>query len=95
MEEEPKNKFYAHGKFFETEEEFFKFCSEWDDSDFDLEEFKHQMYLRIQEAEMNLMVRGGKMSNRTAYKILRLSTDWAAGEPKCGYINKTYDIEEI
>lgn len=75
------NKFYAHGKFFETEQEFIKFCCEWPDLPFDLIQFKQQMLFRIKEAEMNNEIRGGTMTNKEAYRILRLSTDWA--EDKC------------
>lgn len=71
------DKFYIHGKFFENEDEFWKFSIDWPDLPFDLREFKHQMDLRVKEAEMNNQIRGGKMTNREAYQILRLSTDWA------------------
>lgn len=72
-----KSKFYAHGKFFEEMDDFFKFCHEWPDMQFDLDEFKHQMDLRIREAEMNFHCRDGKMTNREAYQLLRLASDWS------------------
>lgn len=69
--------YYAHGKFFDKVDDFLKFCEEWGDMPFDLDEFKHQMQIRIREVEMNNNIRGGKLTNRLAYQILRLSTDWA------------------
>ncbi len=72
-----KNQYYAHGKFFDSMDEFLQFCQEWGDMPFDLEEFKRQMQNRIVEADTNNQVRGGTLTNREAYKILRLSTDWA------------------
>ena len=75
-----KQQFFSHGNFFDDEEEFFKFVKEWPDLPFDLEEFKRQMNFRIKEAEINNEIREGKMTNREAYKIFRLATDWAVEE---------------
>ena len=72
-----KTQYYAHGKFFDNERDFWIYCYEWENMPFDLEDFKRQMDLRIKEAEMNNAMRDGKMTNRQAYQILRLSTDWA------------------
>lgn len=68
--------FYAHGKFFETLEEMKKYCIDWPNMPLDLQEFKHQMTIRILEIETNNLMREGKITNKEAYQILRLSTDW-------------------
>ena len=72
-----KDFFYAHGKYFDNEEEFIKFCKEWLDSKFDLDEFKKQMDYRVAEILLTYQLRKGNMTNRIAYKILRSSIDWA------------------
>lgn len=82
------NVFYAHGKCFDNEDDFFKFCAEWPDMPFDLEEFKKQMEVRIREAEINNQLREGKMTNRQAYYLLRLSTDWALDKCEIREIEK-------
>lgn len=69
--------FYAHGKTFTDEESFFKFCKEWPEMPVDLEEFEHQLKLRLEEIKINNKLRGGTLTNRLAYQILRFSTDWA------------------
>lgn len=69
--------FYAHGKTFTDEESFFKFCKEWPDMPVDLEEFEHQLRLRLEEVTVNNKIRNGTLTNKEAYQILRLSTDWA------------------
>ncbi len=69
--------FYSHGKFFDNEEDFWKYTHEWPDLPLDLEEFKNQMSQRIREVEINNEMRGGKLTNREAYQILGLSTVWA------------------
>lgn len=66
--------YYAHGKFFDDEDEFRKFLSEWPEMPFDLDVFKRDMEMRIRYLELN----EGKLTNIQAYKILRLSTDWAS-----------------
>lgn len=71
------NNYYAHGKFFDDKEEFINFCKNWPGMPFDLDEFKRQMQIRIREAELNNEVRGGNLTNREAYQILRIATDWA------------------
>lgn len=75
-----EKKFYVYGKFFETKEEFRKFVLEWPDLPLDLEEFKRQMDMKVHEVEVNNQVRGGKLTNREAYQILRMCTDWASLE---------------
>ena len=67
--------FFAHGKFFETEEEFLKFCLEWPEMPFDLDDFRAQMEIKIREVELNASMQ--PITNRMAYRILRLSTEWA------------------
>lgn len=76
--------YYAHGKLFDDKEEFWKFIQEWPDMPVDIEEFKHQMDLRIKELEMNNQVRGKRLTNRQAYRILRLCTDWAESDTHKG-----------
>lgn len=44
---------------------------------FDLQDFKNQLADRLHEADMNNQIRNGQLTNRQAYQILRLSTDWA------------------
>ncbi len=75
-----KNQFYAHGKFFEDQDEFFKFCREWPDLSFDLDNFKAEMEIRIREIETNYEMRGGNLTNRQAYHILRSATDWSVNQ---------------
>lgn len=74
---ESLNKFYARGKVFYDQEDFLQFCYDWPDLQFDLEDFKREMEMRIKEAELNNHIRHGQMTNREAYRILRLCTDWA------------------
>jgi len=69
--------FFYRGQIFDNEEAFFKYAKEWPDLPFDLVDFRSEMANRIKEAEINNQIRGGKMTNREAYQILRLSTDWA------------------
>lgn len=75
-ERKPTSKFYAHGRYFDNENEFFKFSAEWENLEFDLEEFEHQMDLRIKEIQMTYELRGRNLTNKQAYQILRFSTDW-------------------
>jgi hypothetical protein len=77
-----KGRFYAHGRFFEDEREFFQFLNNWPDMPWDRLEFKAQMQMRLDELEMNDIIRGGKLTNREAYEILRLCTNWAVNEDK-------------
>lgn len=69
--------FYHAGKTYDNEEDFCNAVKAWPDEPVDLEEFEHQLKLRLKEVKMNAEARGGALTNRQAYQILRLSTDWA------------------
>jgi len=70
-------KFYAHGKFFDDISKFKEFLNAWPEIPCDLYDFKREMDTRVSEIEMNMQLRAGKLTNREAYQILRLATDWA------------------
>ena len=74
-------KFYAHGETFETFEKMSNYCKIWPDMPCDLYEFKKQMDIRVNEIEMNMQLRSYELTNRAAYLMLRLVTDWAVKRP--------------
>lgn len=67
---------YLHGKYFETLEDLKQYHEKWPDLPLDIEEFERQMQMRINEAKMNFECSGGRWTNRDAYKLLRMQTDW-------------------
>jgi hypothetical protein len=70
------SQYFSHRKYFETLEEMLQYCENWGDMPLDLKEFENQMKIRIQEAKDNYELRGGNFTNRDAYRLLRMSTDW-------------------
>lgn len=74
------NNYFYRGKFFDKETDFMKFVDEWPDLPFDMEDFKTQMEVEIETMEANSLFReksGEKFTNRDAYRLLRLITDWS------------------
>ncbi len=76
IDKDKESKFYIHSKFFDDEKEFWKFVNEWPDMDVDIEDFKREMELKVRDVEMNNKLRNNKLTNKEAYQILRLSTEW-------------------
>jgi hypothetical protein len=71
--------FFIHGKYFTDENEFWKFVKEWPKMPLDLIEFVKQMNMRVKEVEINMEI-NKEFTNQDAYRLLRLSTDWAVKE---------------
>jgi len=72
-----KQKFYNHGKIFESFDDMEKYSQEWPDEPLDLEHFRKFLDDRFKEALINKQL-DPSITNRTMYRLLRLNTDWVA-----------------
>lgn len=70
------SKYYSYGKYFDSSDEMLAYCRKWPDLPLDIEEFERQMQMRIDEAKLNFQCSRGRWTNRDAYKLLRMHTDW-------------------
>jgi hypothetical protein len=70
-----ENKFCYHGRCFHTLDEMIEYGKNFPDMPFDFEWFKSWISSRIMEAVTNSQI-NPEMTNREAYGILRMSTDW-------------------
>jgi hypothetical protein len=70
-----KQKYYYHGKFFDTFEEMVDYAKAFPEMPFDIEYFKQFLNDRYKEAEMNNELKES-VTNRFVFKLLRKQTDW-------------------
>ena len=80
MKDEKPQIYYTCGKFFDSEEEFWKYAKEWPNLPVDLKQFQRELDARMKEIEMNNEVNGGTLTNIQAHRILRLASDWVTEE---------------
>lgn len=56
-------KFYAHGKYFDNEAEFWKFCQDWPFEKVSEESFNDIMNLFVKNISLNMEIYGSDMTN--------------------------------
>lgn len=69
------NEVFLHGKMFQSIEEATEYHLKWRDSPIDLEEYRKFLDERFNEACMNAELNPA-FTNRTAFLLLRMTTDW-------------------
>lgn len=69
-------RFFYKGKTFDNEKDFSEYVAAWPDMPLDLKQFEDDLRTRVWEAAMNSAMNEG-FTNRDAYKLIRLATDWA------------------
>lgn len=69
-----KNFFYC-GRYFDTYDEFIQYVKDWPDQQVDMDWIEDFMRQRTDEMRLNLDMRKS-LTNREAFLLLRLSTDW-------------------
>lgn len=69
-------KFYVHAKHFDTLEEMTEYLQKWPDEPFDLNYYHEFLNDKFREAQLNVQVNPA-ITNRTIFRLLRMSTDWA------------------
>jgi hypothetical protein len=84
-----EKKAYLAGKYFNMAQEMLAYAEKWPDEPIDLIEYREFLDQRWREAKTNLEVRGS-LTNREAYSLLRMNTDWTEKypPPPCAHENK-------
>ena len=70
-----KGRFFIHGKYFDNRDEFNKFMIDWPDQRVDLIQLEAMLDQTLQAISINDQIRPEGMTNKQAYRILRIKTD--------------------